>query len=608
MPFQKAEAVGPFDVLGDDSATTMRKVRSLNQHIDDVISAGENGDKLLHWATAIHGTPFQRCEGLLKQLLTEGGVDPNVRNAKGETSLLAAMRAGNRSALWELLQHGADASLARNSGQVPLHWLWTLPDYGPHSTEVDDQALQSFAACLSTGTCQSLLFKVVDAVADAVAARVNDSWKADQVIRLQAHMFSELPAGTPLHWAVKRRSIPTVKALIAVGASPSACAYGAQSTAGTGELQPLSAFHLAAAMHGDDILELFIQAEPSFLWNLDPCPLAVAIDGNVCNGYANGRIERMARHGPSCQSRAKETFKWFWDHNYRKLGKGFDKPVTGMTWKPNTPLTLAAQAGQVDVVEALPNTPFGRNLETKGGLGNHNPLQESTKRQCDEAYFLLRRYGSSVLSHTDLGDGGVESNLALLATSGHNRLDIAKDLIKAGVSVAAGKPLNKSPLLLALACGSFRLARLLLDHGADPNELRKCVGRFHGLDDTSIDAPSTLLGCLLLQFGHHQLLPLKWILDEHRAGHLTKPLQTTICPTTDFKVFHQLAFCPEVGRDDDSIISAFGELRRAFPDLSLLNGVATSLSRVAVRCFANAASVMATCTTTGWRNESRCYS
>ncbi|KAH7147076.1 hypothetical protein B0J13DRAFT_524783 [Dactylonectria estremocensis] len=190
MPFQQAEAVSPFDVLGDDFATTMRKVRSLNQHIDDVIIAGENGDKLLHWATAIHGTPFQRCEGLLKQLLTEGGADPNVRNAKGETPLLAAMRAGNISALWELLQRGADASLASNSGQVPLHWLWTLPDYGPHSTEVDDQALQSFAACLSTGTCQSLLFKVVDAVADAVAARVNDSWKADQVIRLQAHMFS----------------------------------------------------------------------------------------------------------------------------------------------------------------------------------------------------------------------------------------------------------------------------------------------------------------------------------------------------------------------------------------------------------------------------------
>ncbi|KAH6900177.1 hypothetical protein B0T10DRAFT_554713 [Thelonectria olida] len=561
MPFQKAEALGPFDVFREDFATMIGKIRSLNQHIDDVIIAGENGDKLLHWATAMHETSFQRYKGLLKQLLAEGGADPNVRNAKGETPLLAAMRAGNGSAIWELLQHGVDASLASNSCQVPLHWLWTLPDYGSHSTEVNHQALNSLAASLSTGSYQNLLFKVVDAVADAVAARANDSWKADQVIRLRAHMFNELPAGTPLHWAAKRRSIPTVKGMLAVGASPSACAYGAQSTPGTGELQPLSAFHLAAAMHDDDVLELFIQAEPNLLSNLDLCPLAVAIDGNACNGYANRRIERMARHGPSYQLRAEKTFKWFWDHNYRKLGKGFDEPVTGMTWKPNTPLTLAAQAGQADVIEALLNTGFQRDLETKGGLGNHNPLQESIKRQCDGAYFLLRRHGASVSSHTDLGDGGVESNLALLATFGHNRLDIARDLIQAGVSVAAGQLLNNSPLLLALKHGSFQLARQLLDHGADPNELRRCVGRYHGLDDTSIDAPSTLFGCLLLQFGHHKLLPLKWILGEHRAERLTKPLQTTICPTTNFNVFHQLAFCPEVDREDDN--------------LSLLNDVAT---------------------------------
>ncbi|KAM5349443.1 hypothetical protein ACJ41O_005948 [Fusarium nematophilum] len=575
MPFQKAEAMGPFDVRCDDFATTMGNVRSLNHHVDDVVIAGENGDRLLHWAAAIHGTPFQHHKGLLNQLLTEGGANPNVRNANGETPLLAAMRAGNGPAMLELLQHGADPSLVSNIGQVPLHWLWMLPDYRPHSTEDHDQALKSLATSLITGSCHNLVSRAVDAVADAVNARVNDSWKTDQVIRLQAHMFSGLPAGTPLHWAVKRRSIPTVKALLAVGASPSACAYGAQSGPGMGELQPLSAFHLAAAMHDDDVLELFIQAEPSLLRNLDICPLALAIDGNMCNGYANGRIERMARHGPSYQIRAKNTFKWFWAHNYRKLGKGFDQPVTGMAWKPITPLILAAQAGQADVVEALLDTPFRRDLETKGGLGNHNPLQESIKRQCDEAYFLLRRHGASALSYADLGDGGADSNLALLATFGHNRLDIAKDLIEAGVSVAAGQPWNKSPFLLALARGSFRLARLLLDHGADPNELRRCVGHFHGLDDTSVDAPSTLFGCLLLQLGHHKLLPLKWILNEHSAGRLAKPLQTTINPTTNFNVFHQLAFCPEVGRDDDSIISAFEELRRAFPDLSLLNAVAT---------------------------------
>jgi len=387
-------------------------------------------------------------------------------------------------------------------------------------------------------------------------------------------MFSELPAGTPLHWAVKRRSIVTVKALLAAGAKPSTCAYGAQSTAGTGETHPLSAFHLAAAMHDDDILKLFVEAEPDVLQKLDLCPLAVAIDGNVSNGYANGRIERMIRHGASYQARAKRTFEWFWRKNYCKLGKGFDQNSPGMTWKPCTPLILAVQAGQVDIVEALLNTPFRSSLDIQGGIGHQSPLQESIKQRCDEAYFLLRRHGASVFSESDIGEGGVASNLALLAEFGHNRLDVANDLINAGVSVVAGQPMNKPPLLVAIAGGFFPLARLLLDRGADPNELRGCICGIHRLDDGAIDMPTTVFGCLLLQLGHHKLLPLTWILDEYMAGRLAKPLQTIICPKTRFNVFHQLGFCQEEGRDDEAIILAFEKLRAAFPDTSLLNDVA----------------------------------
>jgi ankyrin repeat protein len=572
-PFRAAEAAGPFNIMRDDFATTMDTIRSLNQHIDDFTIAGGNGDKLLHWAAAMHGVPLQEHKGLLKDLLTRGQANPNVRNAKGETPLLVAMRARNLQAVVELLQHEADPSLASDSGQVPLHWLWTFPDYRQGSEE-DEKGVKQFAAALSGGSRQNPLYDATDAVADAVATRVNDSWEADRVMRLQAHVFSELPAGTPLHWAVKRRSIATVKALLAVGAKSSTCAYGAKSVAGTSETHLLSAFHLAAAMHDDDILELFVEAEPDVLQELVPCPLAVAIDGNASNGYANGRIERMMRHGASYQTRAKRTFEWFWRKNYCKLGKGFDQNSPDMTGRPCTPLILAVQSGQVDIVEALLNTPFRSSLEIKGGLANWSPLQESIKQRCDEAYFLLRRHGASISSYTNIDEGGVMNNLVLVAEFGHNRLDVAKDLIYAGVSVVAEQPMNKPPLLVAIAGGSFPLARLLLDNGADPNELRGCVCDIHRLDSGAIDVPTTVFGCLLLQFGHHKLLPLIWILDEYMAGRLAKPLQTIVCPKTGFNIFHQLGFCQERGRDDDVIISAFQKLRAAFPDTSLLNGVA----------------------------------
>lgn len=569
LPFHDAERAGPFSLLYDDLERTTSNIRSLHQHIDDITIAGENGDKLLHWAAALHNSPLQRHNNVLPGLLSEAKANPNVRNAKGETPLLAALKAGNGHAVVKLLEAGADPTIASNTGQVPLHWLWAIPDYGAGDPGHEERGLPLLAYRL----CQGSSVDVLHAVADALAVRLRGSREPDQVERLQTYILGEMPAGTPLHWAVQRRSIPTIKALLANGARPSVLANGADAR-GTAQVFPLSAVHLAAGMHDHDILELFIRSEPDCLKNIRPCPLAMAIDGNICSGYPNGRFERMVRHGPLYLERARKTFQLFWDQDYPSLRGGFDITVdNGMMQRPPSPLLLAVQSGQADVVESLLETPYKKDINLKCGIGNFDPLQESIKQRCDQVYFALRRHGADPLS-TSLKKGGLSNNLCVLATFGNSSLETAEDLIKAGVSVSAGDLFNYSPLLEALRNGFFSLARLFLDHGADPNEPRGATCLIHHLDEHSIDLPITILGGLVMDLGRHKMLPLRWLLEEQTAGRLPIPLRTTTCPKTAFNVFHQLGFSREDVREDGLSVAAFGLLRDAFPDPGGLNAVA----------------------------------
>ncbi|KAK4450346.1 hypothetical protein QBC34DRAFT_493994 [Podospora aff. communis PSN243] len=567
VPFRDAERAGPFNLLFDSLEDILSKARSLHQHVDDIILAGEDRDTLLHWAAAVHKCPGQRHHDILPGLLSQAGANPNVRNAKGETPLLFAFKAANAQAAAELLNAGADPTIASNAGQVPLHWLWAIPDYGRGDPSLQERVLPVLANVLCKGASPGTLH----AVADALTVRLRGEAEPDQVTRLQSYILSGMPAGTPLHWAVQRRSLSTIKALLASGARPSALAVGAE-TQGTAQIFPLSAVHLAAGMHDCDILELFLRAEPDCLKNTTPCALAMAIDGSICSGYANGRFERMARHGPMYRERARKTFQLFRDQDYASLRAGFETVVdNGPMQRPPSPLLLAVQSGQADVVQALLETPYKRDINLKCGMANFSPLQESIKQRCPEIYFTLRRHGADPLA-TCWAKDGVSNNLCLLATfGGSNDLGIARDLIEAGNPVCAGDPANYSPLLEALRHGFFPLARLLLDHGADPNELRASRSKIHHLDEHTIDAPTTLFGTMLLGFGRHRMRPLSWLLEEHAAGRLSTPLQTTVCPQTAFNIFHLLGFSSEDGREDGASVSAFHLLRSAFPDKELLN-------------------------------------
>lgn len=57
---------------------------------------------------------------MLKWLIAKGA-HRNVRNARQETPLFAAAKAGRHESVYVLLQNGADASLINEDGKSPLY-------------------------------------------------------------------------------------------------------------------------------------------------------------------------------------------------------------------------------------------------------------------------------------------------------------------------------------------------------------------------------------------------------------------------------------------------------------------------------------------------------
>jgi len=578
-PFREASMQGPFDLVRDTVDQVRAKIQQTGRDVNSITLAGDNGDKLIHWAAAVYQTPFHH-QKLLLYLVDELGADVNTRNGKGETPLIVAMRAGNGAALSALLRRGADVSLKSNSGQVALHWLWTLAEFGRPPTLTTDQQVEEHMRVLALGLSGGSR-DVLNAVADSVSTRVNGYKDVAHSQSLQTHILSDLPAGTPLHWAVQRRSIACVRGLLAAGADPWACAFGADSEGGSGHGWALSPLHLAAAMHDDDILGMMLERDGPSSSSLSTCrpgALAVAIDGNASQGYSNGRFQRMVRHGRGYQERARKTFQLLWDKGCRTLGYGFDASSWEAAEKAATqptPLLLAVHSGQADVVKALLATPFGRDLEKRGGVGLHTPLQESIKRRCKDVYLLLKEHGADV--HEGLSRR--QNPLSLLALVGHADLDVAQDLIQSGIPLRSTTGPNGLPPLAAAISGCFfDLARLFLDHGADPNEL---LDRRVGIHQFSnIGRPTTILGCLLGAFDSSRLLALNWLLDQHINGSLPQPLSVRVCPSGGLNAFHVLAMCGvhnddegvgENGRDNDAIVAAFRVLKAAFPGSEFLD-------------------------------------
>ncbi|KAK5044780.1 hypothetical protein LTR84_010436 [Exophiala bonariae] len=546
-PFREEALIGRFCIspMGTQINLLDSQIASTQSNVDDIVLAGMQGNRLLHWAAGVGALDA------VKHLIIHHHANVNCLNDLGETPLLAACRAGNGQTVAQLLKEGADPSLRCYSRQYPIHWLWTLEKSLPQIPDHEKMSiLTQLGRVLSRGSV-----KIVNSVADPVAKRINgfqqDEPHSD---RLQSHLFSSLPLGTPLHWAVQLRCLLTIRALLGLGADP----FYSIST--TGYQGNGSAAHLAAAMHDDDIFELFVEhigpekRHRVFgrVEDFYPGFLDTAISGRATHTHANGRFERMSRHGKNYKSRTQRMFQLLLSYGLRTLQSKYNSNPT--------PLNFAVQNGQIDIVEVLLNTQFKDDLEVSSGLDSNEPavtpLAMSVMRAYDDIYFLLRSHGAD----SNATYQGIDSILSICAIAGHTRLEVAIDLIKGGNPVNSGRSYAMSPIFWAVWGAHFPLADLLLQHGADINELQDY--RTKKFVASRLIEPTTVLGLLLSTCSNSSALPLRWLLYGHCEGKYN--LQPITCPSTSSNIFHAIASVEEDGRDEEKLRIALTQVMSNF--------------------------------------------
>lgn len=179
----------------------------------------KRGDTLLHF-TAMCGRwkPFQA-------LVVNHKMNINLQNPLGETALLCSCRSGLGGIVIKCLkQYNADASIAAQNGETPMHWL----------IHFDDAYIEPMLKDLvARGAVVNALTK----------ERISHS-------RYPGHVDVDVKLpGTPLTWAVHENRAHIVGMLLEFGADPNLVPSGAAS----------NALHYAAYYHHHECLKAIIE-------------------------------------------------------------------------------------------------------------------------------------------------------------------------------------------------------------------------------------------------------------------------------------------------------------------------------------------------------------
>ncbi|ALP53994.1 hypothetical protein Tel_13105 [Candidatus Tenderia electrophaga] len=347
--------------------------------------------------------------------LLDGGMDVDAKDAYGNTALIAAASSGQKQMALLLLARGADVDEANNKDITALMGAATKGDY-----QLAHQLIKQGAA---------------------VNARNNEG-------------------ETALHMAVRYGHYDTAKVLLNGGANPNLRNTVRPNFDNSG-FTPL----MYAATHGltrepvdwVSMAQLLLQngADPNLTSNHGEAALnyarttddakliavlkqAGAKDEQVYAGLdADESLLKAARIGDVVKVK-------------QLLGDGSADPNSANN-NGILPLLAAAYEGRLETVEAL----------VAGGA-------EINFLPAGLSQFALSK-SHAPLRERDLMEAAARSDSALHAAVRQRHQDIVRFLLEHGAQVGLANRHGETPLLVAAAGGDVQVARLLLEHGADPN-------------------------------------------------------------------------------------------------------------------------------------------
>nr|BCR37383.1 transient receptor potential cation channel subfamily A member 1 isoform 277V [Buergeria buergeri] len=269
---------------------------------------------------------------------------------------------------------------------------------------------------------------------------------------------------TPLHWAVIKNQVDSVKILLSRGANPNLLNFY--------RLAPL---HLAIQLHYNKIVEELLNHSTTDInleGDLGNTPIMSA-----CYKDNSEALIMLFNHGAKLCKRNK--IGCFPIHmtvfagslkcmdlvlkKGEEFGFNTEEHINFTDNEKSSPLHVAVQNGRLEIVKAC--IEYGAKIDLKQVNDNATALHfAATQGATEIVTFMVSSYTGDK-NIVDLPDGNNETPLHKSCLFDH--VDLAEYLISMGANIDSVDNEMRTPLLLATSCSAWKIVNLLLEKGAN---------------------------------------------------------------------------------------------------------------------------------------------
>ncbi|XP_040210340.1 transient receptor potential cation channel subfamily A member 1 isoform X1 [Rana temporaria] len=270
--------------------------------------------------------------------------------------------------------------------------------------------------------------------------------------------------GTPLHWAIVKNQVGSVRILLSRGANPNLLNF-----------YRLAPIHMAIQLHHNSIVEELLNHSTTDInleGDLGNSPIMTACYKDNAEALImlfNHGAKLCKRNKIGCYPIHMTAFAGSLKCMDLVLKKGeefgysIEDHINFTDNEKSSPLHVAVQNGRLEIVKAC--IEYGAKIDLKQVNDNATALHfASTQGATEIVKFMLSSYtGDNNI--VDLPDGNNETPLHKSCLFDH--ADLADYLISMGANIDSIDNDFRTPLLLATSCSAWKTVNLLLEKGAN---------------------------------------------------------------------------------------------------------------------------------------------